>query len=56
MCGAIQGPLGESKMLPGFLTWMMSWDGDLAQEIPLSRRGLAGVLVAEGTSEDLSPL
>lgn len=32
---------------------MMSWDGDWEQQVPLSRRGLAGVVLAEGISEDL---
>ena len=50
---ATEGFLGESEMLQGLLMWMMSWDGDWELQVPLSRRGLAGVGPAEGTSEDL---
>lgn len=50
---AARGHLRESKTLRGLLAWMMSWDGDWEQQVPLSRRGLAGVRLAEGTSKDV---
>lgn len=50
---ASQGHLCESKTLWGLLAWMMSWDGDWEQQVPLCRRGLTAVRLAEGTYKDV---
>lgn len=53
MLNATWGFLGAAKMLQGLLSWMLSLDEDQEQQVPLSRRGLGGVVPAEGTSKDL---